>query len=353
MTRRRRWLLASSAVIAGIAIFALIAPPEGVGLSALDRFLAASGLGIQHASAPPPGGGTFVLLLDRRTSEQDAVLLAWVKEGGRLVVADPGSPLFARYGVSGRRAGIFGTTVLTPGCARQETLGVGSLEVSATDQVLSTSTPDAAVCFSQDTAGYAVFLPLGRGEVVLLGGHSFASDALLDHADDAVLAHGLFDAGGPVVFGPPIPPDTARHSVWGLIPVRGKAVIWELVIAAILFALARGRRIGRPVPEVALSPIPSGELVRAAARLYRRAGARAFCAQTLRRATIDRIARRLGMPPDMDRQRQADAIAGHLHPDDPAAPTVLRGPDPGTDQEFVALCRDLERFADHIEGAER
>jgi hypothetical protein len=209
------------------------------------------------------------------------------------------------------------------------------------------------VCAVQGSAGYAVFVPRGEGEVVLVGGASFMGDTLLNHADDAVFAHGLLDAGGPVVFGPPSPIDATPHSVWSLIPRSGKAVILELAIALVLFACARGRRVGRPVPEALLSPLPSGELVHATARLYRLAGARAFCAETLRGTMTERIARRLGLPPDPHHEQRTAAIERRIEDPDPSVPRILRGPDPTSDQEFVTLCRELERLANQIEGAER
>ncbi|MEA2521603.1 MAG: hypothetical protein QOI81_1249, partial [Actinomycetota bacterium] len=353
MSRRRRGALITGAAVAAVGILALIAPPSASGLSALDRFLSASGVDVQRSGTPPTTAqGTFVLLIDRRTSKQEGQLLTWVESGGRLIVADPVSPFFVRYGVTTDRAGVFGTTTIGTGCVRPETLGVNEIQVGATDQVLTPSAPNASPCFAQGGAGYAQFLPVGRGEIVLLGGTSFLSDGLLNHADNAVFAYGVLNAGGPVVFGPASPPDAVPHSVWSLIPGKAKAVIWELAIAALLFAVARARRLGRPVPEATISPIPSGELVRATARLYHVAGARAFCATTLRRSMIERSARRLGLAPDPDHRRQSEAIVRRLETRDPAVQSMLDGPEPASDEAFVVLCRELERFADQIEGAE-
>jgi uncharacterized protein DUF4350 len=352
MSRRRRGLLIAASAAVAVAVLALLAPPSASGLSALDRFLSAAGVDVKR-SGTPPTQGTFVLPIDRRTPTQDGQLLSWVRSGGRLIVADPASPFFARYGVTLARAGVFGTTSIGAGCVRPETLGVADIQVVATDQVLTPSAPNASACFALNGAGYALFLPVGRGEVVLLGGTSFLSDGLLNHADNAVFAYDVLNAGGPVVIGPASPPDPVPHSVWSLIPGRGKAVIWELVVAAVLFAVARARRVGRPRAEPVISPIPSGELVHATARLYRVAGARAFCATSLRRTMTERIARRLGLPPDPDPHRQAEAILRRLDIRDPAVQNMLDGPEPDSDEAFVVLSRELERFAEQIEGAER
>lgn len=345
-------LLVLGGVIVVIVIYSLIVPSSGGGVSALDRFLGAAGVQVRNGDLPP-NGGTFVLLIDRRTSEEEASLLSWVDSGGRLVVVDPTSSLFARFGVTQSRAGVFGTTSLDVGCVRPETLGVATLDIAATDQLLSSPTTRAAVCGVKGTGAYVMFLPRGNGEIVLLGGASFLDDALLDSADNAVFAHGLLDAGGPVVFGPALPPDAARQGLWALIPTSAKSVLWELVIATIVFAFARGRRLGRPVPEEPISRIPSGELVYATARLYHLSGARAFCAAIIRRTTTDRIARRFGLPRDADDQQQVEAVLLRIGDPDPAVSARLHGPTPTTDQEFVALCRELEGLAGQIEGAER
>lgn len=353
-TMRRRVGMGIGAVVATIAIWSLAAP-ESLGsgqLVALRRFLPPTGLEVRDGGTPASRPSTFLLLLDRRTADEEDLLLSWVSDGGRLVVTDPASQLFTRFGVSSERAGVFGAVTVSPGCVRPETVGVRDLEIAATDGVLSSDAPSMG-CFSTDGGSFALFLSRGRGEIVLMGGASFLSDPFLDHADNAVFARSILDAGGPVVLGPPSPPGARPQSLWALVPTRAKAVVWELAVAALLFALARSRRLGRPVPEEPLSPIPSGELVHATARLYRRAQALGFSAHLVRTWTEERLARRFGIPTDPDRRRLAETIADASDQDHGPIERTLAGPDPVNDDEFVTLCRELESMARQIEGAKR
>jgi hypothetical protein len=186
---------------------------------------------------------------------------------------------------------------------------------------------------------------------VLTGGSSFLSDRSLNRADNAPFAMGVLGPG-PVVIGPPRDPGRAV-TVWAALPTAAKAVIWELIVAAGVFALARGRRIGWPVAEEPVSPIPSGELVHATARLYRSAKAVAFCGGLLRGWTATRLTKRTGVAPDPDPARVSVAIgrATGIPVDD--LEHALAGPDPTNEEQLVALGQELETIATTIEGAPR
>ena len=348
--RKRRLVVTLLAVAAAIGILALLAPDSAGSGSfvALHRFLPGVGVPISDAAAPP-GAGTFVLPADERSDLQIDALLSWVDNGGRLVVTDPSSALFDRFDVTTSRVAVVGDATLATDCVRTETLGVASIEVSASDRLL-TSTQGAG-CFARGDGSYALFIPHGQGTVVLVGGSSFMSDRSLNHADNAEFAMGVLGQG-PVVMGTPSAPGPAV-SVWTALPTGAKAVIWELIVAAGVFALARGRRIGRPVEEEPVSPIPSGELVHATARLYRSAKAVAFCGAVLRGWTADRLTRRTGVAPDADRGRLSVAIgrAAGVPVDD--LEHALAGPDPADEEQLVALGQELETIATTIEGAPR
>src|SRR5438094_912147 len=110
---------------------------------------------------------------------------------------------------------------------------------------------------------------------------------------------GVFGAGGPVVFGPPLPPGAAGpKGLVGSLPAGARIVLFQIALAAVIFAFVRGRRFGRPTFEEIPSPVPSGELVHAVARLYRSARARAFAGDALRRGTRRRLRSRLGLGPE-------------------------------------------------------
>jgi hypothetical protein len=350
MSRRTRVVITILGIVVVIAIYVAIAPENaGSGrLIVLHRFLPRVGVGVTDA-VDPPSTGTFLLVADERSRGQDEDLLRWVEAGGRLVVTDPGSELFSILGASTSRAGVFGTSTLATDCVRPEILGVARLEISSSDHVLSV--PSGAGCFAVGSRSYAEFVRHGSGVVVLLGGFSFLDDQLLREADNAVFATSVL-GGGPVTFGPPRAVD-ASASPWALLPSRAKTVVWGVILAVLVFAVARGRRLGRPVPEDPLSPIRSSELVDATARLYRRAHATAFCADVLRRWTADRLARRLGIAPDVEPRRISGAIARSAGVDPAVVEHALAGPDPTDDQQLVALGRELETMSEQIGGTTR
>jgi hypothetical protein len=133
------------------------------------------------------------------------------------------------------------------------------------------------------------------------------------------------------------------------LPAGAKIVIWQLVVAGVVFALARGRRLGWPVAEAPPSPIPSSELVHAVGRLYRRAQARDHAADLVRRATAFRLARRFGRPPGDGSDRLSNGLANAAGDDADALERLLDGPPPTTDEAFVASCRELEAVTEKIE----
>lgn len=350
MSRRTRRVLGwSVGLLAAVAILAALTPESaGPGhLVALHGFLTNLGVPVSDADQPP-SHGTYLLPVDRRSNVQIESLLAWVEQGGRLIVTDPSSAIFDRLGVQAGRVGVFGDVTMPTDCVRADTLGVRAIEVSASDRLLTTT--QGAGCFAQGNGSFVLFVTHGAGTVVLAGGPSFLTDQLLNQADNATFAADLIGPG-PVVIGP----SGARvtSSVWAAIPTPAKAVFWELVVAVTLFALARGRRLGTPIDEEPVSPIPSGELVDASARLYRRARAAAFCGNVLREWTAARLTRRTGVAPDADRARLAAAIARSSDVPVDRLEHALAGPDLTSDQQLVALGRELESIAEQIEGATR
>jgi hypothetical protein len=379
---RRRWILLG---IAGalVVVVALLSGPASSdergphGTLALRRYLVAMGLSVRNADTPPDGPGVFVVLTDLRDPGQAGDLVSWARGGGTLVVADPQSATAAAAGVGAvGRVGhyAFGPARLDPACATPEIAGVRTLAVDAADSVLA-SDPGGVGCFPISGGSFAVTTPLGSGKVIVLGGVSPLTNALLGHDDNAAFAIGVFGSGGPVVFGPPVPPGSAASKgLIGSLPPAARVVLGQLVVALGVFALVRGRRFGRPTFEQVPSPVASGELVHAVARLYRSARARAFAGDVLRRGTRRRLRSRLGLGPEPPTGTQPGTAPG-MQPgsppgisaavDEALSSTVaqlsgsspdrvqrlLGGPGPTTDEELIALGRELEELRRRVEGS--
>ncbi len=352
MTGRRGGSLLLGA-LAGLFIGGLIlaGPPVTVDDAlALRRFLSLSGLDVRAAPTPPQPPGAFVLLQDVRDETQAASLLRWAERGGRLVVLDPGSRVLPLLGVgAGAPIGLVGPRSLVPDCPVPEIVGVREIASDASDLTLQPTDPSAVACFVRPGGSYAVFIRHGEGRVVLFGGSSFLTNDYLDQEDNAVLALRVFGGGRLVVFGPAAPPNVRSSTLWDLLPRQGRLVVIQLAWAGLLFAVARARRLGKPVIEEPIAPIPASELVRATAGLYRRARAAGFCGNLLRSSARERLAGRVGAQRDTAGTELADLLSRSSGvPRDVVERTML-GPDPASDEELLTLAVELSTIAREIE----
>ena len=357
MTRRSRaaaWLLVGAVLVVATAV--LSAPPEQAmdtgpfGTSALRSFLRTMGFEVEEAEEPPEEG-TFVLLSDLRTHEDTRPLLDWVEAGGRLVVTDPGSAAAAASSVRTVDAGggFAAKRELRPACPSSLVVGVGSISVDPVEGAVAAGSDRAVGCFPSGDGAFVVSVPRGGGEIVVVAGASPLTNARLADADNAILAYRLMRPGGTVVFGPALPARSAGGGgLWQAMPDGARAVVLAVILAAVAFALVRGRRMGRSVPELPLTAVPASELTAATGRLYRRAGAVGYAGGLVRRAASQRIGRRLGLgaaaPDDVERVLRATARADA---------SVLTGPEPRDDEDLIALGRQVELLRREVEGTPR
>ena len=117
--------------------------------------------------------------------------------------------------------------------------------------------------------------------------------------------------------------------------------------AGLVAALARGRRLGRLVPEELPSHVPAAETVAGRGRLLRRSGDRAHAARALRADTARRLARRLAVPEGAPPE-QLHAALVRAGVDPARAQVLLWGPPPTTDQALVDLAGELTRLEEDI-----
>jgi hypothetical protein len=248
-------------------------------------------------------------------------------------VTDPRSALVSLAGAQvGEPLGLVGAQTLEPACLAEEAVGIGRVVARASDRSLRGGDRFVS-CFG----GHLLVRQHDRGTLVLLGGSTALTNEHLRRADNAVLALRLAGPGGRVVFGPPIPAVGAAPTtgVWQALPERARAVIAAIVLAAVAFAATRARRLGRPVAEEPIAPIPASELVRATSRLYRRGRSLGYAARVMRAATRARVGRRFGVPSDSDALPTVVARATGMPPDRLEA--AFAGPEPRTDEELIRL----------------
>ncbi|HWL90516.1 MAG TPA: DUF4350 domain-containing protein [Actinomycetota bacterium] len=319
------------AVLLGVLAVLMPRAESGESTLALRRFLAGSGVEVSEEGSPPPAG-TFLLLHDLRTREEARSLLEWAAGGGHLVVADPASAVVGLAGAeAGEPLGLVGAQAREPACLAEEVVGIRRIAARASDRALR-GDPFVS-CFG----GLAMVRAHGEGSVVLLGGFTAFTNEYLRSADNALFALRVLGRGPEVTFGSPIAPQGGAPTmgVWEALPERARAMIAAIVVAAVVFAAVRGRRLGTPSPEEPIAPIPASELVRATSHLYRRGRSLGHAARVMRASTRGRIGRRFGVEAGRD---ELPAIAAHATGMPPErVEEALAGPEPRTDEDLIRL----------------
>jgi hypothetical protein len=353
MNRRSIALLGGAVVLLGVLLILLPRgePPDAT--LAFRRFLTHAGLRVSEGESPPAPGGTFVLLRDLRDEKDARALLRWVNHGGRLVVADPTSAIVSLSGVFPvNPVGVLGPQTLEPGCVAEEVVGVGNIVARASDWALAPANAFVS-CFPTGDGGLVLVRAHGQGTLGLVGGISPFTNELLRSADNGLFALRLVGPGPEVVFGSAQPRAAGGPSegLWAAVPTRAKVVIVGVGLAALVFVLVRGRRLGRFVPEEPVAPIPASELVRATARLYRQGQATEHSARLMREATRARIAGRLGAAQDPGELPAILARITGLSPD--RLEEAFGGGEPSSDDELIRLGRLLQEAETRVMRATR
>jgi Domain of unknown function (DUF4350) len=345
------------AAVVGLALVVVVAgrgPEEGDPLDpASPRPLGTKGLvevlrelgGRVRVSADPPGTGTATALLlsDDLTPDRRQRLLDWVGRGGTLVVADPSSGV-----TSVRQLGSTGIGVLDAEIERR-------CDVPALAGVRRVAAPGGIVfeipegggtraCFPRNDGAWLLVQPLGGGTVVRLGGASVLVNEQLGEADNAVLLAGLLvpAEGTAVQVLQPPPPGGGDAGLTDLIAPRVRLALWQLVVAFVLLALWRARRLGRPVVEPQPVQLPGAELVVAVGNLLQRAKGRGQAAGLLTDDLRRSLAERLGLPPSTPAEQVADTVAARTGiPRERVLRTLTRST-PRDEAELVALSQAID-----------
>lgn len=354
MIRRRQ--LAWAAALLGLLALVLLTPttedPDAT--RAVRRLMANLGHEVAETRGVPDGGGTLIVLADLRGPDEARGLLDWAETGGHLVVTDPNSAVVELAGASiAGPIGFAGTLELEPGCLTAVTKGVERIVARASDAALVALDDAFVSCFP--TGGNGALLLTrqhGTGTVTLLGGSSALTNGLLPETDNAMFAAQLAGPPSTIAFaGPGSPAGAVTGGVWETLPERAQAALVAIAAAGVVFALVRARRMGAPVLEAPVAPIPASELVRATGRMLRRTRASADAGRVLREATLAELSRRLRVVDEEPDVPSALARAAGMPEIEVAA--ILVGPEPRTDEELIKLGRDLEALASRAEQGSR
>jgi hypothetical protein len=323
------------------------ASPGPLGTKGLVEVLRGLG-GRVTVSAGQPGTGTdtALLLSDDLTPQRRQGLLDWVRRGGTLVVADPSSGVTRVEPVGSTRVGLLDAEIerrcAVPALRDAERVAApgGVVFEIPEGQGAPGNRPDATqACFPRNDGAWLLVQPLGGGTVVRLGGASALVNQELGEADNAILLASLLvpvEGTAVQVLQPPLP-GGGTAGLGDLIAPRVRLALWQLVLAFVLLALWRARRLGRPVAEPQPVQLPGAELVVAVGNLLQRAKGRGQAAGLLTDDLRRSLAERLGLPPSTPADQVADTVAERTGIPRERVLRTLTRTTPRDEAELVAL----------------
>jgi hypothetical protein len=140
------------------------------------------------------------------------------------------------------------------------------------------------------------------------------------------------------------------NPLWRMFPAWVYVAAVLLLVAFLLYALARARRMGGPVVEPLPVVVRAGETVTGRGRLYQRARAREESLTTLRAAALHRMARLLRLD-GTDRGALVAAVAAWSGAPPETVEELLFGPPPTDDAALVTAAVRLEALAGAVAEA--
>jgi hypothetical protein len=331
---------------------------------------------ISH-DVPAVGTATRVLVIsDRLGSAQRSRLIEFIEAGGVAIVADPDSTLHGGAGVDGGSIVVVAEAKPEFAAAQAEanvTNDVCTIDaltqlrgLFVPDGVLFPVGPDEPACFGvvsadEQTHAFVIRRQLGAGTVIGLGDNQILTNEYIRYADNSGLGVALL-APTPITVNIVIGDQAARtpdeigsgeQTLRDLV----RPGVWmgfaQLALAFVVFAVAKGVRVGRPVVENLPTPIAGSEFVRARGTVMHRAGHAQRAGQTLRAelhrelcdrfalprsSTLDAVVAEATRRSNVDREALIDALSRDV--DNAAALLDLS-------QCIAAARADLEYHADH------
>jgi hypothetical protein len=272
---------------------------------------------------------------ERIDRTQSRAMLDWVERGGTLIFADDSSALFgpanALLAELDVETTVYSTTAtITRAAPAQPALDQPPLDAAPvrTDRKLIFRSNDYVKLIGTPDATVVAGIKRGSGYIYLsAAAYPFTNAGLRDEANAALALNMLrrVPAGGRVLFdeyhhGYFTPPSTTRllfGSPWG----------WAAAYATLalaLYLILSGRRFGQPVPlREEIARRSSAEYVESMADLFQRGGKRAYILGHYHAAFKRRLAKPLGVNPQLPDDEFARELARHRELDERALLAML------------------------------
>lgn len=326
------------------------------GSRAVSRVLGSLGVDVllvrtvDDALARTRGGAATLLVADDSLVPDDAIRrLAGDRTALDVVLVTP-SPSTLRAVVPGVSAA---GAVADPGtraasCTDPDAVAAGRADVSgqgyAVGKVATGTTVTA--CYPRD--GFASLLVVeqpSERRVVVLGDPAALTNERAGERGNAALALRLLGRHPRLVWLLPDGTDAAdagSRSLGGLLPAAVRWGLLQLLVAVVVLALVRARRLGRVVPERLPVVVRASETAEGRGRLYHRGRARGTAAEALRTAAVTRLGPRSGIPPGAAPDVVVTTVAARAGRPGEDVGRLLYGPAPADDAALVRLAIELD-----------
>ena len=348
---------------AGAQAAAAILTEQGVSVTASDSLPAT--LALLHGQGP---GASTVMFYDPNNflspDRVETLAVTVARAGGRVVAVAPGplatqalSPGLTSAGTAA------GTATVHHGCSSPDAVAAGTIDGGAPPPLAGASAVTTALllfkgaqtCFipaGSPSSGGGFLASNSTGDVTALGNPGVLINQNLASRGNAALAMRLL-GGTPnliwytaTVKDIPVaqqPPSLAELTPAWIFP----ASLW-LLLVAVLGMVWRGRRHGPLVSEPLPVHVKASETLAGRARLYQDARALGSAAESLRQASLTRLARtlRLGISaePDAVSQAVAAATGRPLH----QVQALLQGGPPRTEKLLLSMAVDLTALEEEV-----
>jgi len=231
--------------------------------------------------------------------------------------------------------------------------------ISTTGGGLTTSSPDAELCFTAQTltgmeAGTVAVVD-GERRVTVIAEPELMTNERLDEEGNAALLLRSLGRHETLVWLVPDPMGQAAVTIdvgelfgLGAQPAWMPVLLLQLVVLLGVAALWRGRRLGRIVSEPLPVTVRAAEAVAGRGRLYRRGRSFGHASAALRAGAAARTAGRLGLPRTADAATVIDAVANATGRPVEQVADLLYGPPPTDDAGLVQLARMLDQLESEV-----
>ncbi|MGP3535425.1 DUF4350 domain-containing protein [Microbacterium sp. RD1] len=370
---RRRRILAWAGLAAAVVVVGLIGSalanggatqrdaldPESVGPAgtrAVARVLEERGIDVRIArdrsaarSALESGNATLAFADPAGLS--DSALRGLVADAADVVLLEPRTRTLGLLLDGSELAGAFADAELAAECREPVAASAGAVVVGE----LYTAAAGVVGCYPSDGGHGLLVSHSGNRTISAVDARTLLANDSLDEAGNAALALGLLGSRPTLVWYVPslADADAAPPTLGELTPAWVSPAIVLLLAAGIGAAVWRGRRFGPLVAETLPVTVRAAETTVGRGRLYARSGDAPHAAAQLRRATLARVGRALGLGPRVPAATVADAVLFRTGLDAPAVRSLLLTEIPRTDVELVEFDRRLRTLEADVRAALR